>query len=276
MVSIETFDLFSHSQSSQDLGMVDPKAEELELSIAGRDFTIKQSPGVLQSNRQAGTTGAVVWRSCVRFAEWLGSARNPLFKRGVLDSKSVVLELGSGISGLVPSILSPKVGRFIATDQQYIIRLLLENINANQRPKRTFDRRPIEATSNAGIIDVLTLDWETDDASGFLRSNSLEAGVDAVLACDCVFNYALICPFVNTCIDICKARRNSIRGTEMSGRSAVCFIAQQLRQPEVFEQWLKAFMAAFHVWRVPDMMLKESSNENDGFVIHIGILKESK
>jgi hypothetical protein len=40
---------------------VDPKASSIELVVGGRDYTIHQSPGLLSSNRQGGTTGAGTW-----------------------------------------------------------------------------------------------------------------------------------------------------------------------------------------------------------------------
>lgn len=259
--------------------MVDADAEELGISIGGRDFTIKQSPGVLQSKRAGGTTGAAVWKVCVHFSEWLGSSTNPLFQEGLLHANSVTIELGSGISGLVPSILSPRVGKVIATDQQYAIKLLQENIQANQsklKPaKKGNKNNGLRPESNN--IEVLSLDWEEDDIRGFLRSESLDNGVDAVIVCDCIFNYALIQPLVQTCIDICSARasRQDTDARTMKSTSTLCIIAQQLRQPDVFESWLNAFMTAFHVWRLPDSMVTPALGETSGFVVHVGILRET-
>lgn len=54
----ESFLLFSRDIPSQDLGFVDAKAASLELTVAGHDLTIHQSPTVLSSNRAGGTTGA--------------------------------------------------------------------------------------------------------------------------------------------------------------------------------------------------------------------------
>lgn len=54
----ETYDLFAHSLPSHSLGFIDPKAPTLDLTIAGRDLVIHQSPGILSSNRAGGTTGA--------------------------------------------------------------------------------------------------------------------------------------------------------------------------------------------------------------------------
>ncbi|KAF2484864.1 hypothetical protein BDY17DRAFT_351727 [Neohortaea acidophila] len=260
----ETFDLFSHFHSSQDLGMVDGKATEVEVTVAGRDFTIKQSPGLLRSNREAGTTGAAVWRTSVRFAEWLAWSANPLFLGGVLDSSSSVLELGTGISALAPIMIGERVKKVIATDQQYTLKLLQENISSNVRKSR----QPSGPGSGKNI-DVCALDWETDDIPSFVRMHVGEDGFDAVVACDCVFNYALIQPLVDTCIETCRARKS----VATQHQPTACIIAQQLRQPEVFEQWLNAFIKAFRVWRVPDELIRGCGQEPAGFVIHIGILQ---
>ena len=55
---LETFLLFSQPIPSQNLGFLDPKAAELEVAVGGREYTIQQSPGVLESSRAGGTTGA--------------------------------------------------------------------------------------------------------------------------------------------------------------------------------------------------------------------------
>ena len=57
-VALETFELFSQDLPSQNLGFIDPKAATVELTIAGRDLTVHQSPSILSSNRAGGTTGA--------------------------------------------------------------------------------------------------------------------------------------------------------------------------------------------------------------------------
>jgi hypothetical protein len=54
----ENFELFSQPIPSRSLGFVDSKALELDIAVAGKDFCIRQSPGLLVSNRKEGTTGA--------------------------------------------------------------------------------------------------------------------------------------------------------------------------------------------------------------------------
>lgn len=257
--------------------MVDGKADTIELSIAGHDFEVKQSPGVLQSNRQAGTTGAAIWQVSVRFAEWMGWSKNPLFQHKVLTDQSTVLELGAGISGFLPCLISPKVRKVAVTDQSYVLKALQENIMANSKPARPSQKTKPKGYTRMDFlshtnVDVFALDWENDDVRSTLSSRGLRHGLDLVLACDCIFNYALVDPFVQTCVDICKMRSND--GREGEDASTVCVIAQQLRQPEVFEQWLETFLRSFHAWRVPDELLSDDLKSGTGFVVHVGILKE--
>jgi hypothetical protein len=54
----EAFLLFSQSIPSQNLGFVDSKAAALDITIGERDLTIHQSPTILSSTRNGGTTGA--------------------------------------------------------------------------------------------------------------------------------------------------------------------------------------------------------------------------
>lgn len=249
--------------------MVDGKASELDITIGDRDFTIKQSPGVLQSKREGGTTGAVVWECSVRFAEWLGSAKNILFAEGLLSSDTIALELGAGISGLVPLALQPRVKQVVATDQQYALGLLSENIQANVK-NRLKARKSVPTSSNT---EVLALDWETDDLASTFRSHGLLAAFDVVVACDCVFNYALIEPFVQACVEVCRYGREKNDAERSADKPAICVVAQQLRQPDVFQQWLEAFSRAFSVWRVPDELMTEKLKESSGFVVHVGVLR---
>ena len=65
--SLETFLLFCQSFPSQNLGFVDPKASVVDFTIDGRDLAIHQSPGLLTSGREGGTTGAGRMPSTSRF-----------------------------------------------------------------------------------------------------------------------------------------------------------------------------------------------------------------
>ena len=226
---------------------------------------------------------AVVWKISPLFAEWMASPANVFFNRSILGPESNVLELGCGISGLVALALGPNVGRYIATDQNYIMKLLKQNLDRNPLTRKppmsrktrdkhiTADRAPACAASN---IEVLPLDWELSALSSLptlLKSNDRDPMVtfDAVMACDCIYNEALVEPFVQACAEICRLRTDS-----GSSDATICIVAQQLRSPLVFEAWLISFYNLFRVWRLPDDMLTDDLKSNSSYVVHLGLLRE--
>ena len=259
--------LFSEYAHTGDLGMIDPKASVLELTIDNCDFTLKQSPGTLNSTRAGGTTGAAVWRIAPVLARWLSSSNNQLFQLGILGSEACVLELGAGVAALVPLMLAPKISRYIATDQQYSLKVLEENVASNNqitsKPKSRVKGRVGKETSLP--IDIVPLDWESDDVQSLLNSIGLKSGVDLVFASDCIYNYALIKPLVQACVDACGMRVGKTKPT-------VCLIAQQLRQPDVFEEWLAVFLEDFDTWRLLDSS-DSAFGPGSAYVLHVGILK---
>ncbi|KAG0649158.1 Diaminohydroxyphosphoribosylamino-pyrimidine deaminase [Hyphodiscus hymeniophilus] len=278
----ECFLLFSQSIPSQNLGFVDSKANVLELTINDRDLTIHQSPTILSSHRAGGTTGAVVWKITPLFASWITSTSKFLLKQQILDSNSNVLELGCGISGIIGLSLAPIINSYVLTDQEYVLKILNENLLENQRDTSasTKSRKSTAKPKRGSVpavqgqphsnISARPLDWETDEVTASLTGSDTKKSFDAVIACDCIYNDALIDPFVQTCVDACKLRNLEETGQT---RPTVCVVAQQLRSAEVFEGWLKAFFKEFRVWRVSDEELIDGLRTDSGFVIHVGILR---
>ena len=277
----ETFLLFSQDLPSQNLGFVDAKATSLDITISGRDLNIIQSPGLLSSNRIEGTTGAVVWKITPLFAEWIALEENVLFQSSVLDRQSTVLELGCGISGIVAIASSPRVGKYIATDQEYVFKWLKPNIQNNAPKPKSFDKvkhrgKIPESSLISDNILIMALDWELSSTSDLPKMIGFNSGdndhdINAVIACDCIYNEALIEPMVRTCAEICQ-----LPNASPLGKATVCIIAQQLRSGIVFGAWLVAFHKTFRVWRVPDDLAIEGLREGSGFVIHVGILREKQ
>ena len=54
----ESFILFSQPLPSLDLGFVDSRATDVTVTVGEREYSIEQSPGLLNSSRKGGTTGA--------------------------------------------------------------------------------------------------------------------------------------------------------------------------------------------------------------------------
>ncbi|KAF7956824.1 hypothetical protein EAE96_004150 [Botrytis aclada] len=293
----EAFLLFSQTIPSQNLGFVDSKATEIDFTINGRDLTIYQSPTILSSNRDGGTTGAVIWKITPLFAKWISSPTNPLLQHRIITPDSVVLELGCGISGLVALTLSPLLQTYILTDQPYVLKFLSQNLSsnssapsstANTKSKSRKSKNPSSTSTSTSTspptspnkIIPLALDWETDLVSPSLTCSETTTSFDTIIACDCIYNDALIPPFVQTCVDLCRLRSTSPipkhqdQNQTEPENPTLCVIAQQLRSPDVFESWLKEFNKFFRVWRVQEGDIQRCGlGEDSGFVVHIGILR---
>ena len=258
---------------------MDPKAISIDLTVAGRDITVQQSPAVLSSNRPEGTTGAVLWRVSLLFADWISRPQNPLFSYSILQLDSTVLELGCGIAAIVGLALAPQIGRYIATDQEYLLKALKQNISQNSiSPKPA---KPLKRSSKLGSemneqargrlnIEVVALDWELSSVSSLPDLLGGTSTVDVLIGCDCIYNEALIDPFVRTCTEICE-----LRTRDRHWPPTVCIVAQQLRSPDVFEAWAKAFSKSFRLWRLPDELLHQGLRTDSGYVLHLGVLRQA-
>lgn len=243
----------------------------------------------------------VLWKITPVFAEWLSSPSNILFSSPspILSSSSAVLELGCGISPLTGLCVAPRIGRYVLTDQPYVQRLLQKNLDANSNNNsnsnssnsgaRSSRKRVVAkdrssssssskspSSSSSSAATFTTLDWETDQVTPALTGVESIRSFDAVIACDCVYNYALAQPLVQTCVDACRLREQQQEDDEDNRQPCVCIIAQQLRNDQVFQGWLELFHAAFRVWRVPDDMLPEQLRSVAGFVVHVGVLRETR
>ena len=287
----EAFLLFSQDlPSGRNLGFIDSKATELSVPVGtnGRELTVIQSPTLLSSSISTGTTGAVLWKVTPLFATWLSSIDNILFKTGYLDASSTIVELGCGISGLVATATSHRVGEYVCTDQEYVLKHLRRNLGANAlsslncktkgKQARAKAKGPAaprsksEAEADDGHFPktrTLALDWETATVTSL--PSVIGASTDqlhAVIACDCIYNSYLVQPFVQTCAELCRLRPKDAE------KPTICVIAQQLRSDEVFEEWLRAFIQDFNVWRVPDEYLDSDLRPDQGFVVHVGVLRD--
>ncbi|KAJ5790669.1 uncharacterized protein N7518_007680 [Penicillium psychrosexuale] len=357
-VDEESFLLFAQDIPSNNLGMLNPRAPSVEISINDHEYIIHQSPALLSSHRAGGTTGAdrsshdlhqffydlspespepanpstdysVLRRSFTRVRcpdqaegrgvelsnpmivcasalgeEWITNPSNPLWTTALLSQTSTVAELGTGISALVALVLAPSVRHYIATDQEYVRKLFRTNLDANasvpvsstNNSKAKSKSKGSKSKSKPGStakpvtnISFTTLDWETDQAASLKECMDLDEthgeeeeegeedkGFDLLLSCDCIYNEALVAPFVRTCAEICRLRPAYVADSgELSSRRrpTVCIIAQQQRSPDVFETWLREAMREFRVWRLGDGVLGEGLRSGSGYLVHLLLVK---
>ena len=264
--------MFSQDIPSNNLGFVDSNLKVVELEVAGRDFVLQQSPGLLTSSRKNGTTGAVLWKITPLLATWLASSPKLLSELEVLHAGTTIVELGCGVAGLLGLVLAKLVKCYVLTDQEYVMKHLRENISNNAtavshraiRSKKGDSRR---TTSDDGVPKTLALDWEIDRAESLNSVIAPQDSIDLLLLCDCVYNDFLIKPLVQTCVDVC-----SLRGPESK---TIVVIAQQLRSDCIVELFLETMMEHFDVWRVPEERIGVGLGSRSGYVVHLAALKQS-
>ncbi|KAI3109388.1 hypothetical protein CBS147333_5710 [Penicillium roqueforti] len=348
-VDEESFLLFAQDIPSNNLGMLNPRAPSVEISINDHEYIIHQSPALLSSHRAGGTTGAepanpstdysvlrrsftrvrcpdqaegrgvelsnpmivcasalgeVLWKITPLFAEWITNPSNPLWTTALLSQTSTVAELGTGISALVALVLAPSVRHYIATDQEYVRKLFRTNLDANASvPVSSNNNSKAKSKSKASKskskpttakpvtnISFTTLDWETDQAASLKECMDLDEthgeeegegdedkDFDLLLSCDCIYNEALVAPFVRTCAELCRLRPAYVAESgelRERRRPTVCIIAQQQRSPDVFETWLREAMREFRVWRLRDDVLGEGLRSGSGYLVHLLLVRD--
>jgi len=238
----------------------------------------------------------VLWKITPLLADWISSPSNPLWTNSFLSSASVVTELGCGISALVALALAPSVNHYLATDQEYVRRLFRTNLEENASVNSTSSTKGKSAKTRGGKstkkqssrnatsnVTFTTLDWELDQPKllkGCIEAgNEMEAGIeedkgfDLLLSCDCIYNDALVTPFVRTCAEICRLRPAYEPSEEAQSQSTrqptICIIAQQQRAPDVFEAWLRETLREFRVWKLSDDVLGEGLKNGTGYLVHL-------
>lgn len=174
-------------------------------------------------------------------------------------------------------------------------------------PLRNGGARNQPVSDGVGNVTFVALDWETDSPQTLKKAipsdtstggsphqsrsssrtrNSQDAGdqdfgFDLVLACDCIYNDALVAPFLKTCADICRLRPvfseaagGDRESDEDMWKPTLCIIAQQLRSHEVFEEWIREALMEFRVWRVPDEVIGKELGDGSGYVVHALLLRD--
>ncbi|KAF3214829.1 hypothetical protein TWF679_004609 [Orbilia oligospora] len=282
----ECFLLFLNKPDSRDLGFVNRTDSTVSVSINSQDLTIHQSPSLLTSTREAGTTGAVLWKVTPLLASWLTHPCNTVFQR-ILKPDYTVIELGAGTSGVLAVSCAPFVGAYYATDQDYCLKLLRKNIlentkdvaekfskskgkSSNKRAKRGTETS--SQTTTTGNATVLPLDWQLTQVSSIPEFK--ERQIDIIFAADCIYNESLVEPLVDTMADLSKLNRGKNTSGETDRDVTLVMVAQELRSPDVLEAFMKTFCAKFQVWRLPDKLFKDCGDggkglmEGGGYVVH--------
>ncbi|KAL6452604.1 RKM5 Ribosomal lysine N-methyltransferase 5 [Candida maltosa Xu316] len=241
------FELYSERQLQNNLGYFDRSKNTISITLPHSqiDLTITQSLTQLSNqSSNSSSTGFICWQSSIFFTDWLLSSSNCPIK---LNPELTVLELGSGVAGIVPTILSSKSKHVIATDQKHILKLLKSNIEENTYASMT--------TTTKSRIDVIEFDWEDVD-SGIIGVET----PDVVIACDTIYNEYLIPYFIN-----------SLRN--LLGDQSIAFVCVQLRDSITMEKFVTDVVndEMLILYTVPSSLLNEELR--NGYVVYCIVKK---
>lgn len=262
--------------------------DEYELKIDQSSSSFNDS-GKRSTSQNHGTTGYVTWGASVLFTKWLMSEKSIIRLNDLTDCS--IVELGTGISGVIGSVIGQFCQRYIMTDQKHILKLLKQNIVNNVNNSFTTstiesellkDKSSKKNTSKFGNnkkktlkkskdktgyvlpssnqIEVIDYDWEDSELTynNVLELNDNEYP-DLIFASDTIYNDFLL-PFFIQAIDL------------ISDEHTLTFAVIQTREQTVIESFLEILLSKnFDCWFVPDEFLTKELTE--GYTVYI--LKKS-
>jgi Lysine methyltransferase len=259
-LDVHIYELFvnrSRPQVSHGLGFIERKNGTIEVAVGDRDILITQDLSQLNSTTQTSSTGFVAWKVSPLFFEWLQSPECKFKER--LNQNSVVVEVGTGIAGIGPAVLGNRIGRYIATDQAHLLKLLKHNVDENTAPVSKKPTKRSTTSSASHPVEVVEFDWEYPNTLDNFKDHIADIGPNGVvIACDTIYNDYLIPHFVNAV--------NLVLDT--MGPGSMLFLAQQLRSEEILESALGALISSgLSCYHIPDYAL--SDKLINGFCVHI-------
>ncbi|ODV63609.1 S-adenosylmethionine-dependent methyltransferase ASCRUDRAFT_26514, partial [Ascoidea rubescens DSM 1968] len=285
-VSDHVFELYSKNMEKRqnNLGFVSSNEKDLKDEILQKmefSFEIKQSLTNLSSNTDSSTTGYVMWQLTPFFLKWLLYSKHPfhdlIFEhyheyRRNNKKELVIVELGSGISGISATILLNFCDRYIATDQHNLLKLMRENIISNCHlnsinfNSKTIGHQKNNQSHNHVTIESIEFDWE-EPLDGIYELNEVMAleqetsYSSLIIACDTIYNEYLMEHFINAMAAI--HRNNDERKVVDVG----ALVAMQLRDNCIVQMFLERLLEAqFDVFHLPEELL--SDELQNGFSIY--------
>ncbi|KAH3660524.1 hypothetical protein OGAPHI_007110 [Ogataea philodendri] len=228
---------------SLSLGYIARK-DELRLNIGDEEYLIKQSISALNSNNKDGTTGFVTWSASKVVVEWLFQRGNRVFSA---IKGSTVLELGSGVSGLVACTIGRQCRQYVCTDQQGVMKLLKSNIitNGDGFYSSTIETDYHPRSEKAPRLDAVVYDWEQQDTRAI--QEVMDKHPDFIITCDTIYNPYLI-PYLVRSIET------------LAGPETGVLVGLQLRETGLLSEFLDAGLDRFRIYYVPKVQ--------DGYAVY--------
>ncbi len=260
----ELYDIFQNHLSWTHCQLSNQQTSTQTFRIRNKELTIHQNVSVLSKK---GVTGTVVWDSSIVFSHLLDQLDKLEGLEIGLEGK-VCMELGSGcgLVGLTLHLHNAK--HILLTDQEHTLQTTLKNLKRNLSGKEL----------SSGRIVCSSFQWEesTDDAISYYLSHHFKcvdeesAGIDCLVACDCIYNEHIVTSFTKTIQKICEWSDAQKRRTK-SFQPTKVIIVQEMRTFEVFEMFLMALTEHFIVDKIDkqDKGLEQDSDAVQCFIAHL-------
>lgn len=164
------------------------KAKLQKLDHDTVDVEIQQDLNGLHA--RTGDTGSIVWRASILLAtlilQQISCNQHDLFEPELL-AKAEVLEMGGG-TGVLSTLLAPCVKSWTVTDMAELLPLIHKNHQKN--------KARLALASN---VQLAELDWTWSLPQFQKNAKGIsQQYYDLVFAVDCLYNEALVRPFVDT------------------------------------------------------------------------------
>ncbi|KAG7691837.1 hypothetical protein KL949_005336 [Ogataea haglerorum] len=211
------------------------RMDEVRVAVGDDEYLVQQSVSAFNSSNRDGTTGFVAWSTSKMVAEWLLQPSNAVFDA---MRNSRVVELGSGVSGLLACSVGQKCSHYVCTDQQGVMKLLKKNISRNGGAfeSSTIATKNTSRRRNVPRIDAVAFDWEHSSPEAVLEL--VQEYPDFIITCDTIYNPYLI--------------PHLVRAAEtLAGPQTGILVAVQLRESSLLNDFLVHAVDRFRVYRVP-------------------------
>ncbi|CCF59629.1 hypothetical protein KAFR_0H02200 [Kazachstania africana CBS 2517] len=246
-------------------------------------LNIEQSITSLYSSKDNAnsTTGYVVWSTTPFFLKWLlySSAAEPL--RTPMDVSTVegntsgtirvppllgsniggrdkigVIEMGTGIAGILPVTLGNYADTYICTDQKGIIPRLKSNIRRNleqlnrrkcvshalniDEVEEYTQQNNVEDRVDGLRLEIAALDWENFDTN-VLQAHFEGINTIYILAMDVIYNEYLIDPFLK-CLTTIRSHFQKTPAVKIQ-----CLIGIHLRSHDILASFLEQALIKYNL-----------------------------
>ncbi|KAJ9106796.1 hypothetical protein QFC20_003980 [Naganishia adeliensis] len=223
--------------------------------MAEKMVSVEIAQDLASLRNRKGDTGSVIWRASLFLAKQILQLHHfPVpsstpFLRTEQASTAKVLELGAG-TGVLGVLLHQLFRSWTASDQYDHLKLIARNVKQNGDPENVHveevDWMDIHAKWIKGKQGRNEALW------GFSNANGVGEDYDLVVAVDCIYNEALIPPFLST-----------LEYYTTKGKT-IALIACELRSADVMTAFLEEWIGrgGWTIYRLSDMALGDELKYN--------------